>query len=311
MASRMNLVFMKKFRRRFSKRANIFRVSTRWSAGRASIGGAGKWWRTWKSGADPPARLRGRSRSGEAKARRRVPRRGARCPSSTPATARDTDCAGLRRRDTPAAAMRSATSSTPDSTSRLGIGHLSPKFRSTTWALETGGQRCQRIQNQKMGADVRRVPVVFVRNKNRARLLFRQDFSDDFDSRPPRRALFPARNRIDIIPIRHRQAEAEEIARAPQFTQARRAPRDFAAQCHGNVDDVPLRFPQQPQRQSADDALVVRVRRENQCFRRVVRPLWMSRKFWGTTRRQLFSVLEKAGRVQKQIFGTGSQIQLR
>jgi hypothetical protein len=105
--------------------------------------------------------------------------------------------------------------------------------------------------------------------------------------------MFPARNRIDIVPIRHRQAEAEEIARAPQFTQPLRAPRDFAAQRHGNVDDVPVRFPQQPQRQSADDALVIRMRRENQCFRRVVRRVPMPWEFMRTARRQFSSALEK------------------
>ena len=185
---------------------------------------------------------------------------------------------------------------------QIGIGHLPPKFRFDDMALETGGQRFKRIQNQKMRADVRRVPVVFVRNKNRARLLFRQDFGDDFHRRPPRRAIFPARNRIDILPIRHRQTEAEEIARAPQFTQPLRAPRDFAAQRHGNVDDVPLRLTQQPQRQSADDALVVRMRRENQCFRRVDPAPSDAAGIFADDPAATFFRFGKAARVPKQIF---------
>ncbi len=65
-------------------------------------------------------------------ARRPVPRRAARCPSSTPAAARDTDCAALRRRDNASAATRSPTSSTPDSTSRLGSAICPQNSVSTT-----------------------------------------------------------------------------------------------------------------------------------------------------------------------------------
>ena len=157
---------------------------------------------------------------------------------------------------------------------QIGIRHLPPKFRFDDVAFKIGGQGFEGVQNQKMRANVRAMAVALVREKNHARLLFRQNFGDDFDCRPPRRAIFLVRNRIDIFPIRHRKAKAEEIARGPQFTQALRAPRFFAAECHDDVDDVPLRFTQQPQRQPANEALVVRVRRENQCFRRGGRHLW-------------------------------------
>jgi hypothetical protein len=112
--------------------------------------------------------------------------------------------------------------------------------------------------------------IVSVRKKNRARLLLREDAGDGFHRRPPGRGIFRARIRIDSLqsaPARHHQAKAERRAGILQFAPPRRLPGAVAAQRHADVDDVPPRLAQQPQRQPAGDAFIVRMRRKNQGVR--------------------------------------------
>ena len=114
---------------------------------------------------------------------------------------------------------------------------------------------------------MRFVTVKFVRDKNHAWLMFRQNLGDDPDRRPPMRAVSSPRFGIDAFQatfIRHNQTESERRAGIMQFAQPRLATFAFAAERHSHVDDVPFCLAQQPQGQSANDAIVVRVRRENQ-----------------------------------------------
>ncbi len=68
---------------------------------------------------------------------------------------------------------------------QIGFRHLAPKFRLNDVALETGGQRLERVQNQKMRADVDGMPVMLMRNENHAWTLFRQNSGNDFDRQSP------------------------------------------------------------------------------------------------------------------------------
>ena len=86
-----------------------------------------------------------------------------------------------------------------------------------------------------------------------------------------RRLLFAA-PRIDFLQTVRRglhQAKTDAVAAIFQLPQPLCLTFLPAPVRHGHVDDVPFRFAQQPQRQPADDYLVIRVRRENQDLRRV------------------------------------------
>jgi hypothetical protein len=118
-----------------------------------------------------------------------------------------------------------------------------------------------------MHADVGAVPIVFVREEDGARLLRGEDAGDHLYHARPVRGILGAAFRGDLLqPVRRRldEAEADVAAGLLQFgepfglTGLGRALRD------GDVDHVPRRLAPQPQRQGADDALVVRVRRKDQ-----------------------------------------------
>ncbi len=79
------------------------------------------------------------------------------------------------------------------------LGHLSPKFRLDNETFKINRQIYQRVQHQKMHADVRRMPVGFVRQKNRARPILRQNPGNRPDRRLPARRIFIARFQIDVL----------------------------------------------------------------------------------------------------------------
>jgi len=181
-----------------------------------------------------------------------------------------------------------------------------PNSVSTTWHSKPAGNVSSASRTKKWVPMCVGCRSFSCGTKNRARLLFRQGFRQRFPPPPPRRAIFPARNRIDILPIRTARPKPGGNRTRPRNSRNRSVRRAILPpSVTANVDDVPLRFTQQPQRQSADDALVVRMRRENQCFRRVVRRLSMPREFLRMTRRQLFSTLEKPRVVRTTNFRTG------
>jgi hypothetical protein len=96
----------------------------------------------------------------------------------------------------------------------------------------------------------------------------------------------------------------------PQKSSARRSPAFFAAERHGDVDDVPLRFAQQPQRQPANDAFVV------PDAARKSKPWAPQTEFLSGAQIVLICPAEdsrrslEASRVPKHISGMDSQIQL-
>src|SRR5439155_15753650 len=93
---------------------------------------------------------------------------------------------------------------------------------------------------------------------------------------PMRRMLF-ARFRVHFLQsIRRglREAEPDAVAAVLQLLQPLGLAFLLAALRDGDVDDVALRLAQQPQRQSADDDFIIRVRRENQNLRRLGWNLW-------------------------------------
>jgi hypothetical protein len=55
-------------------------------------------------------------------------------------------------------------------------------------------------------------------------------------------------------------ARIQQAAGIEQLAESFRTPGGIAAERHGDIDDVPPGFPQQPQRQPADDAFIVRMR---------------------------------------------------
>ncbi len=96
---------------------------------------------------------------------------------------------------------------------QIGIRHRPPKFRLDDVALTTGGQGFQRVQNQKMRANVRGMPVVLVRDKNHARTLLRQNLGNDVDRRFPLRRFLFARFKSDLLQtafLRHDQTKTQQ-----------------------------------------------------------------------------------------------------
>ena len=107
--------------------------------------------------------------------------------------------------------------------------------------------------------------------------MLRKDARDHLHALCPMRRLLLARLDVDLFQSVGRglhQAEADALAAPAQLRQPPGLPLLFAALRDGDVDDVALRLAQQPQRQSADDDFIIRVRRENQNLRRLGWNLW-------------------------------------
>ena len=118
-----------------------------------------------------------------------------------------------------------------------------------------------------MHADVRGVPVFFMREENERGLLFVQDSTNNGYGRTPliRKFLFPAwRNVFKSVIPRLDQFESEKAAGLGQLLPAFGLALAIAALRDGDVDDLEVFFAQQSERQAADDALVVGMRRKEE-----------------------------------------------
>src|SRR5439155_22223687 len=103
-------------------------------------------------------------------------------------------------------------------------------------------------------------------------LVLREDVGDDFDGLSPARRVPRAGVGMNLLETVRRglhQAESDAVAAILQLVQPFDLPFPFAPQSYGDVDDVPVRLAQEPQRQAADDHLIVRVRRKNQDLGRI------------------------------------------
>lgn len=113
-----------------------------------------------------------------------------------------------------------------------------------------------------MRPDVRRMPVIFMGNKNHAWLMLRQNFGDRPDRRRPICPVLLPRFQIDAlqtVTARHLQIKTKHGTGVLQFPQTGSLSPAFAAQCHGDVGNIPFCLAQKPQRQPANNALIIRV----------------------------------------------------
>ena len=102
-------------------------------------------------------------------------------------------------------------------------------------------------------------------NVRRFWLLFEKKLGNHVDHLRPKHFILVARFACDFFQTIGRglhQAKAEEIARALQLNQPPGLPFLLAPLRHGHIHDVPFRFAQEPQRQSALDGFVVGMRRK-------------------------------------------------
>ncbi|KAK6023887.1 PAS domain S-box protein, partial [Ostertagia ostertagi] len=137
---------------------------------------------------------------------------------------------------------------------RIGLGLRGPELRQRQHRVQPG--RGHRFDDELVHAAVAGVVVQRMRGQHEGRAMFGEQ----------------ARQRVDMLGLdgigtHVRQAvlpdadaaEAEHGAGVLQFGPARRAALGVAAQRDGDVADAPAGLLRQPQRQRADDALVVRV----------------------------------------------------
>jgi hypothetical protein len=100
-----------------------------------------------------------------------------------------------------------------------------------------------------MRADVRAVPVIFVREKNDARLMSGEDISDGFDACPPIRSVLLAGLWIDLfktVSTSRDEAEADVVSGGLQLAKTLCLPFFLAAVGHRHIEEIHFRFAHQP-----------------------------------------------------------------
>ena len=120
-----------------------------------------------------------------------------------------------------------------------------------------------------MGADVRAVPIVLVRKENDPRLILIEDVQDDFDAGVPVGGFGLAGFGVDLFePVRAGgdQAEADVFARGLKFLEPRGLTVLFAAERHGDIEEIHFGFAHDPNGQGAHYALVIGVRGKEEGF---------------------------------------------
>ena len=165
-------------------------------------------------------------------------------------------------------------SSTLNSTIKFGDAIAPQNSVSTTSVEKPPGWRRKASIEQQVRADVSAVPVGIVREEHHGRPLVGDDLGDAVDRSQPMIRLFQLRCRVDSLqPCRGRgdQIEAEVIARGLELTPARLLPVGSTSLCHGDVRDPHSGLTDQAQGKPANDALVVRMGREDERARRVSR----------------------------------------
>ena len=120
-----------------------------------------------------------------------------------------------------------------------------------------------------MNADVRAVPVQFVRKENGPRPVFRQDFDGRNDHFRPCGRVLRAGGGMHVVQSIGRQlreAEAKIAAGVLQFLETRGFAFRQPSQGDGGVDDIPSRLAQQAQGQPAAGGFIVGMRGEEERF---------------------------------------------
>src|SRR5664280_655864 len=147
-------------------------------------------------------------------------------------------------------------------TPEFGFDHITLKFR----------QASQGILHQEMGPDMCAVPVARMRKENDLRRMAAQKVRDDSYRFPPMAGFLFACADINFLETlwrRLHQPETNASAASLQFQQALLLACFIAAMGDSDIHDVPVRLPQQAQRQGAHDHLVVGMGREKQGFGRI------------------------------------------
>jgi hypothetical protein len=160
------------------------------------------------------------------------------------------------------------------------VGHRAPEFRLDGLAVEVARLQCKRVSEQMVRADVRAVPIRCMREEHHSGRVAGDDVRDDLDGlTPPRRIAVPSLH-VDALESawsRAHEIESQVVARVGQFLPPRLLARLVAPLRHRDVDDTHAGLALEAQRHSADDALIVWVRREDQ-DRRGVRSWRRSRR---------------------------------
>ena len=150
---------------------------------------------------------------------------------------------------------------------QVGLRHLAPVFGLDEEGGEAGRQRRKRVHHEVVGADVGAVPVVLVGEEDRARPVRREDPGDGPDHALPMGRVFGAALGRDLLQSVGRgldQPEAEIAAGFLELRETAGLAGAVAALGDGDVDHVPCGLAAQPERQVADEALVVGVRGEDE-----------------------------------------------
>jgi len=147
---------------------------------------------------------------------------------------------------------------------QIGREHLAPKFGLDKDGFEMQRQAFQRVHDEQMGADVRGMPVAFVRKDNGARMVFQKQRGDGLDGGAPGLRVVLPRGRGNFFEAGILQFKPNPAAGVFQFRQPGEAAFLVASEGDGDVDDARAGFAHEPQGQAAGDAFIVRVRRDEQ-----------------------------------------------
>lgn len=149
----------------------------------------------------------------------------------------------------------------------IGVVHLAPELGFHEVAGESGGQRRQGVHDEQVGADVSGIPIALVGEDDDARGGFLEDVRDDGHGAAPVFGVLTAGFGVYFFEAggsRGGEFETEELAGSLEFVPARHLAFFFAALGDGDVDDPHAGFAQEAEGDPARDALIIRVRGEEE-----------------------------------------------